>query len=517
MRRLWRVPAILAIAAVVLSGGLPASPATAAAGTGSISGTVSAAPGVDVSKAYVVAFPDDGALTTHSVAVRPDGKYTLDNLTPAKYNVRVNGHISGGYDAWYGGVTQATAKPVAVGAGQAISGINVNVSLGATVSGTVTVPEGVSNANVGVEAFPDDPRLGAGTILYRFTDAAGSYTLPGLPPGAYTLCFSPGDDGALKGLCGPANSEDGVRITVGPAEIITGIDYSMRRSSTISGTLNLPAGSTTAGLTVSARDETYFYPRGRSRISPDGSFRITGLSPGQYLVKVTAEVSQSDLVDQWYGAATSPASSVTVIVPPEGTTPGIDFTLVQAPLFSDVSAVSQFTEDITWLAARGVTAGYPDGTFRPLEPIHRDAMAAFLYRAAGMPAFTPPAKSPFRDVYTTAPFYKEITWLSSTKITTGYPDGTFRPLGSVNRDAMAAFLYRMTKTPYCQQFPSEYAAFKDNPANARFHDEVEWMACTGISTGWSDGTYRPFQPVHRDAMAAFLKRWTSKQGYQPLS
>ncbi|SEE63614.1 S-layer homology domain-containing protein [Arthrobacter alpinus] len=504
------------MAAMVLSGVVPASPATAAAGTGSISGTVSAAPGVDVSKAYIVAFPDDGALATHSVAVRPDGKYTLDNLTPANYNVRVNGHISGGYDAWYGGVTQATAKPVAVGAGQAISGINVNVSLGATVSGTVTVPEGVSNANVGVHAWPDDPRLGAGTIMYGFSDSAGRYTLAGLPPGTYTVCFSAGDDGALTSLCGTWNSENGVRISVGPAEVITGIDYSMRRSSTISGTLNLPEGSTTAGLTVSARDETYFYPRGRSRISPDGSFRITGLSPGQYLVKVTAEVSQSDLVDQWYGAATSPASSVTVIVPPEGTTPGIDFTLVQAPLFSDVPAVSQFTEDITWLAARGVTAGYPDGTFRPLEPIHRDAMAAFLYRAAGMPAFTPPAKSPFRDVSTTAPFYKEITWLSSKGITTGYADGTFRPLGSVNRDAMAAFLYRMTDSPSCNRFPHEMRWFKDNPATAQFYDEIVWMACNDVSTGWEDGSYRPDEPVHRDAMAAFLKRWSSRPGYEKL-
>ncbi|WP_449372248.1 S-layer homology domain-containing protein [Arthrobacter psychrolactophilus] len=227
-------------------------------------------------------------------------------------------------------------------------------------------------------------------------------------------------------------------------------------------------------------------------------------------------MSLSDLVDQWYGAATSSTSSVSVIAPPEGTTPGINFTLVQAPSFSDVPAVSQFTEDITWLAARGVTDGYPDGTFRPLEPIHRDAMAAFLYRAAGMPEFTPPAKSPFLDVSSTAAFYKEITWLSSTGITTGYGDGTFRPLGSVNRDAMAAFLYRMTKTPYCQRSPSESRTFTDNPANAQFHDEIAWMACNEISTGWPDGTYKPDEPVHRDAMAAFLKRWSHTPGYETL-
>ena len=100
------------------------------------------------------------------------------------------------------------------------------------------------------------------------------------------------------------------------------------------------------------------------------------------------------------------------------------------------------TKQITWLAATGITTGYPDGTFQPGSPVNRDAMAAFLYRFAGSPAFTPPSTSPFTDVPTTYPFYKQITWLASTGITTGYPDGTFQPGSPVNRDAMAAFLYR---------------------------------------------------------------------------
>ncbi|MCC3270082.1 S-layer homology domain-containing protein [Arthrobacter gengyunqii] len=33
---------------------------------------------------------------------------------------------------------------------------------------------------------------------------------------------------------------------------------------------------------------------------------------------------------------------------------------------------------------------------------------------------------------------------------------------------------------------------------------------TGISTGWSDGTFRPYKPIKRDAMAAFLHRFDSK-------
>ena len=71
-----------------------------------------------------------------------------------------------------------------------------------------------------------------------------------------------------------------------------------------------------------------------------------------------------------------------------------------------------------------------------------NAMAAFLYRASGSPAFTPPTRARFSDVPVGTAFRTEIEWLASTGTTTGYADGTYRPLSPVNRDAMAAFLYR---------------------------------------------------------------------------
>ncbi|WP_259558085.1 S-layer homology domain-containing protein [Brachybacterium sillae] len=69
-------------------------------------------------------------------------------------------------------------------------------------------------------------------------------------------------------------------------------------------------------------------------------------------------------------------------------------------------------------------------------------MAAFLYRLAGSPSYRLPSTSRFRDVPLRSQFAKEIHWLASTGITTGWPDGTFRPVTPVTREAMAAFLYR---------------------------------------------------------------------------
>ncbi|WP_144791550.1 S-layer homology domain-containing protein, partial [Kocuria palustris] len=74
--------------------------------------------------------------------------------------------------------------------------------------------------------------------------------------------------------------------------------------------------------------------------------------------------------------------------------------------------------------------------------IDRNATAALLYRMSGSPAYTAPRTSAFTDVRPGSAFYKEIHWARAQGITTGWPDGTFRPLEQTDRDAMAAFLHR---------------------------------------------------------------------------
>ena len=51
------------------------------------------------------------------------------------------------------------------------------------------------------------------------------------------------------------------------------------------------------------------------------------------------------------------------------------------------------------------------------------------------------------------------------------------------------------------------AGFIDTPADTTPHnDDVQWLASTGISTGFSDGTFRPYAEVARCDMAAFIRR-----------
>lgn len=176
--------------------------------------------------------------------------------------------------------------------------------------------------------------------------------------------------------------------------------------------------------------------------------------------------------------------------------------------FSDVPVNNQFYKEIQWLANKKITTGYSGGLFLPLNSVNRDAMAAFMYRMAGEPSFTAPAISPFADLKPSDQFYKEITWLAHQGISTGWDEGsgihTYRPVQAVNRDAMAAFLYRFSGKPAFA--PPASSPFHDIATDNPFYKEITWLAAQGISTGYADATFQPVQPVNRDAMAAFLYR-----------
>jgi hypothetical protein len=181
------------------------------------------------------------------------------------------------------------------------------------------------------------------------------------------------------------------------------------------------------------------------------------------------------------------------------------FGLPPTPLFSDVLDSHRFRCAIGWLVDDGIAHGYPDGTFRPATSISRQAIAAFLFRFADEPAFTPPSTPTFPDVPVDHPFFHEIEWLASTDMTDGYPDGTFRPTATVTRQAMAAFLYRLAGEPAFS--PPSTPTYLDVPTDHPFFAEIEWLTAIGVAEGYDDETYRPTTSVSRQAMSAFLQRY----------
>lgn len=167
------------------------------------------------------------------------------------------------------------------------------------------------------------------------------------------------------------------------------------------------------------------------------------------------------------------------------------------------------------MSSKGISTGWDDKTYRPQNLVARNAMSAFMYRLAGEPSYAAPATSPFKDVSKGKPFYKEMSWLAKTGVSTGWSDRTYKPSASVNRDAMAAFMYRLAGSPAFTA--PKKSPFTDVSTTNPFYKEISWLAAQGISTGWEQpgGTrvYRPVEPVKRDAMAAFMYRFDQK-GYK---
>jgi glucose/arabinose dehydrogenase len=110
----------------------------------------------------------------------------------------------------------------------------------------------------------------------------------------------------------------------------------------------------------------------------------------------------------------------------------------------------------------------------------------------------------FTDVPSGHLFYDEIQWLVDNGITTGFSDGTFRPGANVARQAIAAFLYRLEDVE--GYVPPAEPTFTDVGTTHPFYTEVEWLVEEGIANGFTDGTFRPGTRVTRQAVAAFLSR-----------
>jgi hypothetical protein len=171
--------------------------------------------------------------------------------------------------------------------------------------------------------------------------------------------------------------------------------------------------------------------------------------------------------------------------------------------FSDVGESHPFRSNIHWLVAEGIASGYDDGTFRPSAVVSRQAVASFLYRMAGSPAFTLPAAPTFIDVGIAHPFYAAIEWAVAEGIVAGYDDGTFRPTAVVSRQAAAAFLHRNAGSPTVE---GAGTSFSDVGPSHPFAAAIQWMADNEVAGGYDDGTYGPGRDVSRQAVAAFISR-----------
>ncbi len=109
----------------------------------------------------------------------------------------------------------------------------------------------------------------------------------------------------------------------------------------------------------------------------------------------------------------------------------------------------------------------------------------------------------FSDMTGNEDFDRAITWAANHGITTGYKDGTFRPYAKCHRAAIITFLWRFANSPE----PHSAAGFSDMTNNNDFDKAIAWAAENNIVTGYDDGTFRPYNSCLRLAVVTFLYRY----------
>ena len=172
-------------------------------------------------------------------------------------------------------------------------------------------------------------------------------------------------------------------------------------------------------------------------------------------------------------------------------------------LFRDVADPSLFYFDAVYWAADNGIVGGWESD-NTFRPMNDCNRAAVVTFLWRLAGRPEPASmATFKDMTGNRDFDKAISWASEQGITTGWEDNTFRPWNTCNRAAIVAFLWRFAGKPEV----SEMASFKDMTGNSDFDKAISWASAKGIVTGWDDNTFRPWNNCKRLAVVSFLYRY----------
>ena len=184
--------------------------------------------------------------------------------------------------------------------------------------------------------------------------------------------------------------------------------------------------------------------------------------------------------------------------------------------FIDVPCGYWAIDYIRAIKERGITKGCnppQNDRFCPDKHVTRAEMAAFIIRAIeGEPTNYNPNPY-FADVSPSEWYFKYVQRLKELGITTGYATTppTYGPNDGITREQMAAMIIRALVSQGTTEIPPEdYCAsgrpFVDVDEDRRSCRFIKKLKELGITTGYSDGTYKPENPVTREEMAVFIYR-----------
>ena len=139
--------------------------------------------------------------------------------------------------------------------------------------------------------------------------------------------------------------------------------------------------------------------------------------------------------------------------------------------FSDVSDDDWFNNAVSTMANAGILTGYPDGSFRPNNPITRAEFAAIAARFSDV-EYDGDAR--FSDVPKSHWAFDEVALAKYLGWITGYPDNTFRPDQNITRaEAMTLINRVLERAVEEEHMLPDMVKWVDNKPSDWFYEAVQ--------------------------------------------
>jgi len=179
--------------------------------------------------------------------------------------------------------------------------------------------------------------------------------------------------------------------------------------------------------------------------------------------------------------------------------------------FSDVPTNHWAYEAIMSLVKKGILSGYPDGTFRPDDPLKRSDTAVILSKVFGLD-LSNPDKPSYSDIAEDSWVYGYAETIEKTKLMTeSINDRRFRPNDSLLRIEFVPIAVRALGMKYFADSLNEESKSKtlmdfsdasQVPIWARGYLTIAIKST--IVSGYPDGTFRPRNAIKRSEIAVLL-------------
>lgn len=179
---------------------------------------------------------------------------------------------------------------------------------------------------------------------------------------------------------------------------------------------------------------------------------------------------------------------------------------VSAAEFGDVK---NFEKEIQYLTDQKIINGYPDGTYRPNEPILRVQAIMMIMREMGLEIEGIPDPG-FSDIRKGDMGYEDVAAASYYGLIEGKGDQRFDPKGHMTRGEMSKVL------TLAYELDGLYPTGFDDVTEGQWtYPYISALAAHNVTNGYPDGTFRSGVTINREQFAGFLAR-ILKPAFKPV-